>query len=204
MQNLQQTIPKQKEGAKSDTWAQRRCRNREEAIAFFKLVKTRLLHVSAWEKICKGTGADFILTDHDGNIVERAAMEGDHFRIDIPGPGTIAGKGFDWVRIVKVEELENRDKDLEQLTIMVRPSNAPGKQEEEAAHFFKENASSTFIVSRTSQFIRAEVHGRNELPNLSANHFLDKLRNALVALGATIGFSRNQWKKLVKGLISPD
>jgi hypothetical protein len=45
------------------------------------------------------------------------------------------------------------------------------------------------------------VHGRNEKPNTNSDAVADKIRNTLVGLGAIAGFSKIQWKNLVKGLI---
>ena len=67
--------------------------------------------------------------------------------------------------------------------------------------FFKEDATSTFIVERDGNNLRAAVHGRNELPNTKADKPLDKARNAIVGLGAMLGLSNPQWKSLVKGIL---
>ncbi|MBC8052817.1 MAG: hypothetical protein H7Y13_07110 [Sphingobacteriaceae bacterium] len=69
------------------------------------------------------------------------------------------------------------------------------------AHFFKDDASSTFLVQRNGLTVKAEVHGRNEQANTNTEKFIDKARNILVAAGAMLGFSDFQWKSLVKGLI---
>ena len=47
-------------------------------------------------------------------------------------------------------------------------------------------------------------HGRNEVPNTSAVKVLDKLRNAVVALGAQAGLSEVFWKKLARGMLQKE
>jgi hypothetical protein len=49
--------------------------------------------------------------------------------------------------------------------------------------------------------VTAEVHGRNEVPNTETDKTVDKVRNAVVGLGAITAFSAPQWKSLVKGLL---
>ena len=89
------------------------------------------------------------------------------------------------------------------LTQKVKPASNPTNADSETAHFFKDEASSTFLVKRDFKTIAAEVHGRNEKPNTDAS-IKDSIRNVLVALGAMLGFSTVQWKSLVKGLVKTE
>ena len=57
-------------------------------------------------------------------------------------------------------------------------------------------------VKLEDDLISAEVHGRNEKPNTSAENLPDKIRNAVVGIGAVAGFAKIQWQKLVKGLLN--
>jgi hypothetical protein len=148
--------------------------------------------------------ADFQLTDDTGNVVNRLAEEGDYFRINIPGPGSATGEGFDWVKIESITESKTEDQDADLLAIKVHPASNPNNTNQDVAHFFKEDASSTFMVRRQGLTLSAEVHGRNEQPNTEAEKIIDKARNVMVAAGAMIGFSEFQWKSLVKGLLSEE
>jgi hypothetical protein len=199
---LKKTIPRQHKGARSDVKHIKRFSNEEQAIDFFPLAKKRLLHVSQWGKLCKGLSASFTLTDIDGNEVNRAARVNDHFKIAIPGPGSKTGDGYDWVKIQAITNSETAHHE-EQLSMTVSPAPNPQNKDPEAAHFFKEGATSTFMVIRRYNEIRAEVHGRNELPNTHPRRFFDRLRNILVALLAMLGLSSTQWKKLTRGLVDP-
>lgn len=195
-------VPPQETGARSDTSHSVRFESREQAIDFFNNVAIpRLLNVSKWHELCGLVTATFDLTDSKGEKVDRPVMEGDFFRIDIPGPGPKTGQGYDWVKVASIKRESDDAMDFESLSIQVFPSN-PIEKDQETAHFFKGDATSTFSVSREKTFIRAEIHGRNEKPNLKPGNTLDSFRNAITSLAAMLGFARVQWKQLAKGLIS--
>ncbi|WP_036678871.1 hypothetical protein [Daejeonella oryzae] len=196
------SIPTQKIGAESDTSSEVILNSTEAAIEHFKTVKQRLLDVSKWHSISGKFSADFTLTDNEGNPVNRLAQEGDFFKIKIPAPKNETGDGYDWVQIQGIEDL-NPSEHIQSVSIKVKPAANPQNLKEETAHFFKDEASSTFLVKRDHQTIAAEVHGRNEVPNTDAD-FKDSIRNLFVALGAMLGFSKTQWKAIVEGLIEVD
>lgn len=194
--------PKQKEGASSDIKKVITLSSIQEAKVHFEIVKQRLLNISNWYKISKGSSADFTLTDSDGKEVFRNAVKGDHFMIKIPAPGPVTGDGFDWVKIQSITNETAHDSEF--LSIMVKPSKNPTSDKDVPAHFFSAKASSTFIVSRKGKTISAEIHGRNENPNIKNVSIADTIRNTIVALGAMLGLSDIQWKALAKGLISKE
>lgn len=195
-------VPKQEKGAKSDTSHSVDLNTPEEAKAFFNVAKDRLMDVSNWHKLCGLATATFALMDSLGNQVYRLARQGDYLRIDIPGPNSETGDGYDWVKIEAIESKNNVADDYEELFIRARPAKNPRDGAQETAHFFQHDASSTFMIVREKNMVRAEIHGRNELPNVEQETKLDTVRNAIMALGAMLGFSKFQWKKLVKGLVS--
>lgn len=202
-QNPGKMVPQQEQSIGKDLHVTRRLDTQEEAEEVFVTAKDRLLHVNDWKKTA-GLGADFVLVDADGKEAHRAARKDDHIRIDIPGPGH-AGRdtSADWVRIELIRYDDFPDDNRESLGIRVRPSNPPGSKEEGPAHFFTEEASSTFIIERIGSTVMARYHGRNEVPNTEGS-LPDKVRNAVVALGALAGFSDIQWKALIEGFIGPD
>lgn len=188
-------IPEQNEGIETNTESEIELNNEDEARSFFELAKERLFSVNNWHHYA-GTGtADFQLTDEKGNPVDRLPQKGDHFKIDIPGPGTITGEGNDWVQIEEITEDENC------IGIRVRPATNPTNERKDVAHFFDETATSSFIVKREKNKVIAGVYGRNEKPNTNTETVVDKIRNATIATGAISGFSKLQWKSLVNGLV---
>lgn len=195
---MENQIPKQENGGKVDTSAKAEFTTLESAAAFYDTAKKRLLNVSNWSEICKLPISTFILTDNSGNTIHREASEGDYIKIDIPGPGTHAGDGFDWVRIEKITE--EVDKDRATLTLQARPTANPIANEPSIAHFFTAQASSTFQIKRIGLTVFAEEHGRNEVPNTDTSSITDNVRNTLVGWTAKLGFSYPQWTSLVKGI----
>lgn len=192
-------IPKQEVGSKVDAVEKISLADEATAIDFFGVVKERLLSVNKWAEFAGTNMSTFQLTDAFGNQVNRAAEEGDYLKIDIPGPGTALGKGYDWV---KIEEFKTESKpDMDMITMRVRPAENPLSKNTETAHFLTEQASSTFQVKRVGKHIYAEEHGRNEQANTYTSDTLDNLRNMVVGWAAMLGFSYPQWKALVKGLI---
>jgi hypothetical protein len=195
-------IPESFKGIKTDTFSERKFASVNEAEEAYQVFRGRLLQVSEWKK-WSGTGtADFTLTDSSGRHVNREVQQGDFFRISIPGPGSDAGEGYDWVEVLAVTELE--DHDYEQVAIKVKPAANPADDSDDTAHFFDSDASSTFIVKRQGDQIFAEVHGRNEKPNTDTSSLTDKVRNTLIALGAIAGASKFQWKSLTNGLLQDE
>jgi hypothetical protein len=192
-------IPEQHEGGQLDTTAKAEFPTIEEAKAFYQIAKNRLLNISCWAEICKVPLSTFKLTDSNGQEVIKEAEKGDYLKINIPGPGTHTGDGFDWVRIEKVnEEINNSSATI---TIQARPSANPTQQDSAIAHFFSQQATSTFQVKQSGHTVSAEEHGRNEVPNTDTSHLTDDIRNTLVGWTAKIGLSYPQWKSLVKGIV---
>ncbi|MBC8985367.1 hypothetical protein H9X96_06230 [Pedobacter sp. N36a] len=195
-------LPAQEIGSKMDAVEKIEMSSEAEAIHFYKIVKERLLDVNRWAEFAGAGSSDFYLTDADGVAVHRKATDGDRIKIDIPGPGTKTGNGYDWVTI---EEIKSEViADAEVLSMTARPSGNPLNKGEDTAHFLTDQATSTFQVKRIGRTIYAEEHGRNEVPNTDTDHPLDNVRNTFVGWGAKIGFSYPQWKALVKGLLNHD
>jgi hypothetical protein len=195
-------VPEQHVGNKLDTTHEVSATSREHALAVFDTAVQRLFDVNHWDKICGPLSAVFTLTNERGEDIEAPPRPGFHFKIDVPGPGPSAGDGFDWVQIEAVDDQRNPSSEEESITIRVRPSESPLNNEPSTAHFFDPAATSSFQVKRMGNIVRAEVHGRNELPNVQADRPADKVRNAMVGGGAIAGMSAPQWKGLVTGLLS--
>ena len=196
---LDSAIPPQDEGGMSDTVASRAFDDERTAQNAFSLLLQRFIAVEQWHQYAGWGTADFILTDGNGVPINRNVQEGDHFRINIPAPGNTEGDGYDWVKVEKI--LHAEEENGEGYLIRVRPANNPQDPETEVSHFFSDEATSSFIIRRIGNTIYAEVHGRNEHANTDEVGFIDKARNAIVALFAKTAFSKFQWKSLVDGLL---
>lgn len=202
VKNKQIPLPEEEEGSQKDIDAKQEMSTIEEAKQLFTDAKNRLLQVNNWDKICGQGSAKFEVTDENGNKAEGVPKVGYHFKIDIPAPGTKTGEGFDWVKVEAIEQNEDADNDNEFILMRVRPSSNPLAANDEIAHFFSDKATSNFLVMREKKVVTAAVLGRNEVANTEIKvSFFDKIRNAIVGIGAAGGLSNPQWKSLVNGLL---
>jgi len=201
MSDIHYLVPAQQEGIEKNIEHTVTADTVEEAEDWFVDGKERLLDVNNWKRYSVSLSAEFSLTEQSGRSVDRVARKGDHIRIDIPGPGSEAGDGFDWVVIEAIEYDDYPDLDMETIAMRVRPSTNPADTtNENTAHFFTADSTSTFVVERRGVKVAAKYYGRNEVPNTDGG-VVDKVRNAGVAVTAFLGMSDAQWTSLVKGLI---
>jgi hypothetical protein len=189
-------VPEQHTGIQTNTESEIEFEGEEESRKFYAQARERLLRIKGWHELAGKATADFTLTDEQGYEVDRYPKEGDHFRISIPAPGTDTGEGDDWVQVQSVVEDENC------ISITVRPATNPLNEKRDVAHFFSEEATSTFLVKREGNKVIAGIYGRNEKPNLKTEKLKDTIRNAAVASGAITGFAKIQWKSLANGIVS--
>lgn len=174
--------------------------NHKAARALYETAQKRLLDVNSWKEISGNPSASFTLNDGQGTKVRRQAMEGDYIRIRIPGSHAGENREFDWVRIEQIIEMKS-DRGTAYTGMRVRPAPPPAEMDREVAHFFREDATSSFMIEKRGNLVKASVYGRNEMPNTGMARVKRKLRNFFVALGALAGFSHAQWKSLVKGIL---
>lgn len=175
--------------------------NEVKANQVFNRAVHRLLDISQWHTFAGLGSSVFKLTDENGDEVNREPTIGDYMKIDLPGPGSKAGEGFDWVRFEAIADKRDANGLAESFSMRARPCANPKSKDNSIAHFFTDEATSTFIVKREGKKVSAEVRGRNEAPNTSTHNIVDKVRNTAVAVPAIIGISNGQWKKLVVGLL---
>jgi len=197
----QELIPTQQIGQQSDAEEEEILVSPVEANAAYQKAVKHLLNVNEWHRISTIEASCFKLYDQNGSPLNRAALEGDYIRIDIPGPGTAAGKGFDWVYIEQLDNYTDDGADIDVTLLVARPSRIPGVIGGNIAHFFTDRATSTFMVFRRANVLSVEVHGRNEVPNTKDQNLLDKTRNLMVNGGSAIGMSFAQWHLLVSGIL---
>ena len=100
----------------------------------------------------------------------------------------------------KIEENNFSETDRS-IGLKLRASSNPNNDKTDTAHFFKKEATSTFIIKQEDNVVTASYYGRNEVPNVENVSMLDKVRNTAVATGAAIGLSELQWNALIKGFL---
>jgi hypothetical protein len=191
--------PQQQDGGKIDTESSVEFQSLDAAKAFYRVVKIRLLNVNEWQKLASKILAKFQVTNELGEPVNRMVKQGDYIKIDIPGPGSKSGDGYDWVHVEEVNEMVSDD--VESIGIRVRPAPNPQKAPGDVSHFYSQQATSNFIVTREGARVTAGIYDRNVEPNQDAENMSDKIRHVLTGAGAMTLFSKVQWKKLANGLI---
>lgn len=198
--NQSGVIPEQHTGKVIDTVETIDLGDPAVAKAFFSTVKERLLNVNNWEQVAGIASANFQLVNAQGEEVSRPVQKGDFFKIDIPGPGPVAGDGYDWVQVEEVNEMNEGD--TESVGIRVRPTQSPLNESKDVAHFYSPESTSSFTVTREGTKITAGIYDRNTKPNQSAETLVDKIRDVAVGSGAVSAFSKIQWTNLAKGLLN--
>ncbi|MFP3834577.1 hypothetical protein [Chryseobacterium sp. SIMBA_028] len=164
-------VPSQKKGGFHNTESVKEFDNSEMAVQQFAVLKNRFFCVNEWKGYCGDHFADFKLYDSSGNYVDRAPVRGDFIRIDTPGPGSLEA-GFDWVRITNISNDYTKEDEFENISMTCHPAKEPGKSYKKyIAHFYSSGATSTFMISRGSNYIKAAVYGRNETANIEANFY---------------------------------
>ena len=170
-------------------------------IAFERASK-RLLNPLLWHKLAGVASAEFEVIDSQGALQQKIIETGDYLKIKILGPASNIGDGYDWIKVEKIEKITSISQEEEYCGIKLRASSPPFTNE--TAHFFKETATSSFIIQRKKNTITASYHGRNEVPNTSTGNTIDNMRNLMVAAGATAGLSELQWVALLKGFLKDE
>ena len=193
-------VPDQTEGKSLDLETSIKCKDETEAISIFKRARNRLLHPDIWHHLTGTWSAVFKLVAREKQEASREARVGDHIRINIPGPGNVAGRGYDWVQVERIANWPDKKAD-ESFGMTVRPAANPEQSPDATAHFFHGNATSTFLLKKNDLVVTACYHGRNELPNTDDVSVQDKLRNTVVATLALTGISELQWKAFLEGLL---
>lgn len=199
---MHEKIPPQRKGAKTDTSSEVTFDTPVMAQKHFITVKKRFLDINSWELFAGEEKAEFALRDSKGELLLRSPEAGDYMTIKVPGLHNTGPDGYDWVQI---EEIENEATDNRDCAyIRVRPVANPTVPENSTAHFFDKEATSNFLIWREGNTVGAEVHGRNETPNMENASLLDKIRNGLVAVGGMFIASEFQWSSFTAGLIKND
>lgn len=197
--NITGLVPENVEGKAITAEASIHLTNKEEASELYNQAKDKLLHVQQWGKLAGALSANFQLTDNNGKVVDRHVTKGDHFKVDITGPGSKVGESYDWVLVEDVKEVN--EKNTDSIAITVRPSKNPEADNKNIAHFYSERSTSTFVITREENTVTASIYDRNIEPNSETKDPIDKIRNTIIGLSAEYGFSKLQWQALANALI---
>jgi len=192
-------VPAQFKGQEIEADATKELKDETDAKGLYNVARKKLLDVNNWKKIAGAITAQFQIIDEKGKEVNREVKKGDYLRIDIPGPGSKEGDGYDWVLVEELCEINKGS--VQSVGFRVRPNENPFGEKKETAHFYSKEATSTFIITRENSKVISWIIDRNLLPNTESESLADKVRDAVVGVSAIAGFSKVQWQGLADGLI---
>lgn len=193
-------IPEQYTGKKIITTTSVTLNDREQTVVCYNEAKKRLLNVNEWHSIAGFVSGHFYVVNRNGEELNRLVEKGDYFKIDIPGPGSSEGDGYDWVHVEELQEISTDN--VQSTGFRVRPSQNPEGEKSETAHFYTSEATSTFIVTQKKNQVTVQILDLNLIPNDETNSVTDKIRNVAVGVGAIGLFSKVQWKNLADGILN--
>src|SRR6187402_927064 len=110
-------IPVHIEGKQNDLVHSLVVQTRDEAVDCFKRDYKRLLNPKTWHELGGIFSGEFVLVNDHGEQLNRLAQVGDLYRIDLPGPGSGTGDGYDWVRVDAIEDYSEQSADEELFAI---------------------------------------------------------------------------------------
>lgn len=192
-------VPEQQTGKPIDAESSVELPEEKSARIFFEKVKDRLQHVERWKDYAGNLSAQFQLVDQEGVDVQRPPQKGDYFKIDIPGPGSKTGAGYDWVQIEEVESSSTPHSEM--FGFRVRPTDNPQDTRKDVAHFYSQESTSSFVVARNGNRVTASIHDRNTKPNTEADSAVGKIRDTVVGTVGVLSLSKIQWQQLTDGLV---
>lgn len=199
VKNYTGIVPEQHSGVEIIADASVDFANEDDAKSFYNVAKGRLLHVNQWHEVAGALSATFQAFNQHAAEVNGAVEEGFFMRIDIPGPGSPEGEGYDWVKIETVKEVSEGD--VQSVGFRVRPTKNPQTPGEQIAHFYDEDSTSNFIVTREGKTITATIIDRNTKRNDDTETVADAIRDTSVAIFAIGFFSKAHWQSLAEGIV---
>ena len=192
-------VPAQFVGQEIEVEATKELKDEAGAKSLYNMAKRKLLDVNNWKKIAGAISAQFQIIDDKGETVTRDVKKGDYLRINIPGPGSKEGDGYDWVLVEELKEINMGS--LQSVGFRVRPTENPFGEKNETSHFYSKEATSSFIICRENSKLISWIIDRNLLPNTESGSLVDKVRDVVVGVSAIAGLSKVQWQQLADGLI---
>src|SRR6188508_2843670 len=192
-------VPAQFTGQEIEADATKELKDEAAAKSLYNVAKKKLLDVNNWNKIAGTITAKFQIIDEKGEEVTRDVRKGDYLRINIPGPGSKEGDGYDWVLVEELKEITRGS--VQSVGFRVRPTENPFGEKNETSHFYSKEATSSFIICRENAHLISWIVDRNLLPNTESGSLVDKIRDVVVGVSAIAGLSKVQWQQLADGLI---
>jgi len=197
--DIQDLLPVNKKGSKNNASADILFEKQDEADEYFERLSKNLLKINDWKVNAGKNPTVFFIYNKDNQKRHELVEENDLVKIKMPAPKNKLGNGFDWVIVTQLKIIEKPD--LKVFLLQMKPHICPENINGGVAHFYTEDATNTFILSKRNKTIQLSVHGRNEIPNTKKVGFLNACRNFFVAGGGIFGGSKMQWQDFAEEFI---
>ncbi|AYM99766.1 hypothetical protein [Chryseobacterium sp. 3008163] len=189
--DVRHLVPINNNGSENNAISFLLCNSETEAFDKFRKLSQKLLQINNW-KVSAGKNPTEFYIYHNESDKSTIAQLNDLVKIKMPAPKNNLGKGFDWVKVNQIQTIEQ--KGVKAFLIQMKPHYCPDNSSGSIAHFYKGEASNTFILVKKDKTLQLSIHGRNEMPNTTKVGFMDVLRNLFVASGGIFGGSKIQWQ----------
>lgn len=191
-------IPIQNKGRKARIQITKTCYSVEAASKLYRFLKMSLADVNGWGEFRRGISICPELVNKNGHNLRRIAQSDDLIKILLPR-WQMAGRLFDWRKIIRMEERMIGNTEI--FFITIAPAMNPQLEMPEALHFLSPESTVTFFVIRDENRLRVEAYTRNEGLNFQLSGFKAKLRSAMMCVFIAGGFYEIQWAKLMKSVL---
>lgn len=197
-------IPAHTQGFQRDMFIYKKLEN-EDPIAHFKILKNRLTHINQWDEFCKISDVHFTLMNDKGENLNQVNSVGDLIKIEkkpMHKVNICEDLFADWVIITKFIEID--DELISCAIIELSPTINPFINSNETKHFYRKDASNTFILYRVKNTLSVSIHGRNEILNSKVSSKLKLARNIFISNFGLLGIDNLLWKDFARCLFSYD
>ena len=195
-------LPSQFKGSSHDIVSMHCANTLKKARNNYEILKHRLQAVNKWHTFSEKIRAEFFLVNPNTFLETTSFSTGNLVKIDIPGPPSPSGKGYDWTEITEIQEDENDD-NYQFYAFTLRPCANPETKSDTISHFYNAEATNTFVIRRLGNCIYIEAHGRNQTENTSDVPLLDQVRNKAIAVGSKLGLGSLNWLGFTSALLEP-
>jgi hypothetical protein len=161
--------------------------NEAWATEVFSSLKAKLFDIKDWNE--HSLLSSYEVFDEHGKSIESEKLSAGVF-VRISLKGTIK---YDWIKVIDIYEA------ADEFIITVQPTYDPTEKKVDKSvisHFFTDESTNNFCLSREGEKVRLYVIGLNEKQNTSeTKNTLETIRNVAVNLSTYLGIQNGEWEK---------
>lgn len=184
---------KRNENESSISCADKTFADEARAAQVFSSLKTKLFDISEWN--AHSLMSSYKIFDENGKASENQKIsDGVFIRISLKG-----AVKYDWIKVIKIHE------SADEFIITVQPTYDPTAENVNKlviSHFFTDESTNNFCLSKRGENVRLCVVGLNEKQNTSETaNILESIRNVAVNLSTYLGIQKGEWEKFCQHFI---